>query len=255
MREARTVFLKLSLRNVKRSYQDNVIYFMTLILAVNVFYMFNSLACQEYLATVLYASTIDSIATVKRLIVYLWVFISIIFGFLIMYMNHFLFKRRKQELAIYLTLGMERRTISGILLFETLIIGILSLGIGIGIGVPLSQVLSYITQFSFVFSWAVVGRTVLYFGVVFLVTRYRIISLIQAQKEQQKLNFTFSFISLVSFILAVGVLGVSYRIVLNQNADYYIFRESHLLFVFVLGIMGTSLLFLSLAGYLMVMIE
>ena len=267
------MFFKLSLRNVGRSFKDYGIYFITLILAVSIFYIFNSLSSQEYLTMVLQGTPLELAKTVEQLIVYLSVFVSFILGFLILYANSFLFKRRKRELGIYLTLGMERGNISGILLVETLVIGILSLGIGIGIGIPLSQVFSvlifrmldvYVTGLSFVFSWTVIGRTALYFGIMFLaviilniysVSRYKIISLIHAQKKKQKLGFTSSWISLGIFILGISLLGWAYGIVLSPNGYDYIIRGRYLLPVFFSGIIGTFLLFLSLAGFLMVMIK
>lgn len=267
------MFFKLSLRNVKRSYQDYAIYFITLILAISVFYVFNSLSSQEFLVMVLQGARIDGIEVVENIIIYLSMFIAVILGFLIIYANNFLFRRRKKELGIYLTLGMERRSIAGILLSETLMIGGISLGVGIGIGVLLSQAFGiivirmmnvHIEQLNFIFSWSVMGRTILYFGIMFLaviilnilsMSRYKIINLIHAGKQRQKLGFTSSWLSLTIFILAVAILAWAYKIVLSEDAFHYIFREGNILPVVALGIIGTLLLFLSLAGFLMVIMK
>jgi putative ABC transport system permease protein len=63
------------------------------------------------------------------------VFVSFILGFLIIYASRFLIKRRNKEFGIYLTLGMSKRKISLILFFETLIIGVISLGVGLALGI------------------------------------------------------------------------------------------------------------------------
>ena len=63
------------------------------------------------------------------------VFVAIILGFLIVYANQFLMKRRHQEMGIYLLLGMENRQVSKILLIETLLIGVLALIAGLVAGV------------------------------------------------------------------------------------------------------------------------
>ncbi len=63
------------------------------------------------------------------------VFVSFVLGGLIIYANNFLIKKRKKELGIYMTLGMPKGTISKILLFETLFIGVLSLVVGLGLGI------------------------------------------------------------------------------------------------------------------------
>ena len=54
-------------------------------------------------------------------------------------------KRRKKELGIYMLLGMDKGKISRILIIETLLIGIFSLGIGLAVGIFASQGLSAIT--------------------------------------------------------------------------------------------------------------
>ena len=61
------------------------------------------------------------------------VFVSIILGLLIVYANKFLINRRKKEFGIYMMLGMGKRQISKIIIFETIFIGIVSLGVGIAI--------------------------------------------------------------------------------------------------------------------------
>ena len=88
-------------------------------------------------------------------------FVSFILGFLIVYASRFLIKRRNKEFGIYLTLGISKRKISLILFLETLIIGIISLGVGLFLGTVLSQFMSILvanmfeadlTNFKFVFS-------------------------------------------------------------------------------------------------------
>lgn len=46
------MLFKLSLKNMKKSFKDYAIYFLTLILGVAIFYMFNSLDSQEAMMTV-----------------------------------------------------------------------------------------------------------------------------------------------------------------------------------------------------------
>src|SRR5699024_7647992 len=72
------------------------------------------------------------------------VFVAGVFCFLIVYANRFLMKRRKQEFALYMMLGMGKLRISALLVFETLIIGIASLAVGLVLGIALSQALSLI---------------------------------------------------------------------------------------------------------------
>ncbi len=105
------------------------------------------------------------------------VFVSFVLGGLIIYANNFLIKKRKKELGIYMTLGMPKGTISKILLFETLFIGVLSLVVGLGLGILVSQGMSVITanilgfdvkKFKFIISLSAMIKTVIYFGIIYL---------------------------------------------------------------------------------------
>ena len=135
------MLFKLSVKNMKKSFKDYAIYFLTLVLGVAIFYMFNSLDSQQAMLQVS-ESTRKLIALMIDMLGVVSVFIAIILGFLIVYANNFLVNRRKKEFGIYMTLGMGKRQISKIILLETLLIGILSLLVGIFIGVFASQYMS-----------------------------------------------------------------------------------------------------------------
>ena len=154
------MLFKLSIRNMKKSFKDYAIYFLTLVLGVAIFYMFNSLDSQQAMLEVS-QSTRSMIQLMVQMVGMISVFIAIVLGFLIVYANNFLINRRKREFGIYMTLGMGRRQISTIILFETILVGILSLVVGIFIGVFASQFMSILvaklfeadmTEFTFVFS-------------------------------------------------------------------------------------------------------
>ena len=132
------MLFKLSIRNMKKSIKDYAIYFLTLVLGVAIFYMFNSLDSQEAMMQVS-ESTKSMIKLMIQMLGMISVFIAIVLGFLIVYANNFLINRRKREFGIYMTLGMGKRQISSIILLETILVGILSLIIGIFIGVFASQ--------------------------------------------------------------------------------------------------------------------
>ena len=55
------------------------------------------------------------------------------------YVNSFLMKRRRRELALYAVLGLERRQVGAILLFETLYSYLISAGLGLLAGVLLTR--------------------------------------------------------------------------------------------------------------------
>ena len=171
------MLFKLSLRNIQRSFKDYTIYFMTLILGVAVFYLFNSIESQTVMMDVS-SSTREIITLMVNVLSGVSVLVSFILGFLIVYASRFLMKRRHKEFAVYMTLGMGKQQISSILLCETIMIGIISLVVGSIIGIALSQVMSIfvasmfeadMTRFTFVFSSSALLKTILYYGVIYIV--------------------------------------------------------------------------------------
>ena len=100
------MLFKLSVKNMKKSIKDYAIYFLTLVLGVAIFYMFNSLDSQQAMLEVS-SSTRDMIQLMIQVLGMLSVFIAIVLGLLIVYANNFLINRRKKEFGIYMTLGMR----------------------------------------------------------------------------------------------------------------------------------------------------
>lgn len=117
---------KLSLKNMRQSFKDYAIYFFTLILGVAIFYIFNAMDSQSIMLQAT-SSKKEMIELTVQVMSGLSVFVSFILGFLIIYASQFLIKRRKQEFAIYMLLGMSKVKISRILLLETLGVGFISL--------------------------------------------------------------------------------------------------------------------------------
>ena len=115
---------------MKKSVKDYAIYFLTLVLGVAIFYMFNSLDSQEAMLRVS-ESQRQIIQLMIQMLGMVSVFVAAILGLLIVYASNFLINRRKKEFGIYMTLGMGRRQISKIILMETIIVGIISLAIGL----------------------------------------------------------------------------------------------------------------------------
>ncbi len=103
------MLFKLSFENMKKSFKDYAIYFLTLVLGVAIFYMFNSLDSQEAMLTVS-ESTRSIIKLMISMLGMVSVFVAIILGLLIVYANNFLINRRKKEFGIYMTLRNGEKT-------------------------------------------------------------------------------------------------------------------------------------------------
>ncbi len=258
------MFFKLAVNNVRRSVRDYAIYFLTLTFGVCLFYVFNSIESQQAMAA-LSANQRQIIEMLTSAIGYVSIFISVILGFLVVYSNGFLMKRRKKELGIYMLLGMDKGKISRILIAETLIIGIFSLGAGLAVGIFASQGLSAITagifemdmsSFQFTFSLSALIKTLLYFGIIFVVvmifntisiSKYRLITLLQASRKSQTFRIRNIWVSVSAFAVSIACLAAAYYLILNKG---WTSSEIFLLCI-ILGCTGTLLFFFSLSGILL----
>ena len=264
------MLFKLSIKNMKKSFKDYAIYFLTLVLGVAIFYMFNSLDTQQAMLDVS-TSTREIIKLMIGMLNIVSVFVAVTLGLLIAYANNFLINRRKKEFGIYMTLGMGKRQISKIILFETILVGIVSLVCGIVIGVFASQFMSVLvaklfeadmSEFTFVFSREACIKTCIYFAIMYLavmifntitISRYKLINLLTAIKKNEKVKMKNPFISILIFLIAAGILGFCYYKV-TVEADTI--REiSQMLQIILLGILGTFLIFWSLSGFILRLVQ
>ena len=264
------MYSKIAFKNVKKSFKDYTIYFLTLTLAVCIFYSFNSIESQKAMME-MNASSADYVKGLSTTISYVSVFVAFILGSLILYANNFLIKKRHKELGIYMTLGMSKNKISRILILETVIVGLLSLISGLIIGLIASQGLSVLvaklfdfkmSAYTFVISTSAIGKTILYFGIMFLlvmifnsfvISKYKIIDLLTVGRKTEEIKFKNPFVYLVTFILCVISLVIAYKFVLDMgilNID-----SSKFFMSIGLGIVGTVLFFFSLAGFILYVVK
>lgn len=263
------MLFKLSLKNIKKSFKDYAIYFLTLILGVAIFYVFNSMDSQQAMLDIS-SSTREIIKLMLSLLAGVSVFVSFILGFLIVYANNFLIKRRKKEFGVYMTLGMGKGKISKILFIETLIIGIISLIVGLIIGIFASQLMSVVvakmfeadmTGYKFVFSQAAMVKTIIYFGIMYLlvmifntvtISNYNLIDLLTASKKNEKVKLKNKKLSVFMFLVSIVILALAYYKVLS---DTNLLNEKQFLMAIALGVVGTFLFFWSLSGFLLKLIQ
>lgn len=260
------MLFKLSIKNIQKSIKDYAIYFLTLVLGVAIFYVFNSIESQTVMMKVS-SNTLEIINLMNQLLSSVSVFISFILGFLIIYASRFLIKRRNKEFGIYLTLGMSKRKISLILFFETLIIGILSLGVGLLIGFLLSELMSLLvanlfeadmTNFRFIFSSSAALKCLIYFGIMYLivmifntisVSKCKLIDLINSSKKTEKIKLKNPILCVIIFIIACVMLIYSYYFV---TSDSKLSGDVTSLYIpIVLGALSTFLIFWSLSGLIL----
>ncbi|MDR0650545.1 MAG: hypothetical protein LBG59_03975 [Candidatus Peribacteria bacterium] len=88
---------KLASKNIRKCIKDYSIYFFTLVLTVAIFYVFNALEAQSVMSSFSAAKS-GILHQIAKILANLSVFISCVLGFLIVYANNFLVKRRKKEI-------------------------------------------------------------------------------------------------------------------------------------------------------------
>ena len=106
------MLFKLAVKNIRKSLKDFAVYFITMVLAVAVFYMFNSLDSQN-ISVLLQDPESNLLQMIYNIMVSVSVFVVIVFCFLIVYANRFMLKRRKQEFAVYLLLRANKAKSNG----------------------------------------------------------------------------------------------------------------------------------------------
>lgn len=260
------MLFSLSIKNMKKSIKDYGIYFFTLVIGVAIFYVFNSLETQTVMEQ-LSESTKSIITLMTRTLEIVSVFVAAVLGFLMVYANRFLIRRRKKEFGVYFLLGMGKGGVSRILFFETVFIGVISLAVGLCIGVFGAQLASItvanmfqvdMSRFTFTFSPDAFRKTILYFSMMYFIVmifntvsvrRSRPIELLQSGRKNEELKMKNTTSCTIVFLIAVLVLGHAYWQVTGgvEKLQY----ADALIVPILEGTVATFLIFWSLSGLLL----
>ena len=125
---------ELAVRNVKRQVGNYLIYFLTVAFTVALIFAINNVIfCSQLMQ---YAEVIEQL---KYSMITFTIFVSLIVAFVLGYATSFMLKLRKREFGVYLTLGMTRKNILILFIFETLLLCAAALAVGILLGFVLYQ--------------------------------------------------------------------------------------------------------------------
>ena len=123
----------LALSNIRKNKQIYIPYLLTSAFTVMMFYVVHSLSINTGL---------NEQSTTAPFVLSLGKWVVSIFSFIFLfYMNSFLMKRRKKEVALYNILGMEKKHVMIMMLFETIFTSLISLFIGIVFGAVFSKLM------------------------------------------------------------------------------------------------------------------
>ena len=124
---------RLALSNIRKNAKIYLPYLLTSTFTVMMCYVIHSLAVNQSLR-----NTSSTAPVVLMLGTWVVIFFSVIFLF---YVNSFLIKRRKKEIALYNILGMEKKHVMIMMFCETIFTTVVSLVLGILFGAIFSQLM------------------------------------------------------------------------------------------------------------------
>ncbi len=208
-------FISLAINNVKKNFNNYIMYLVSAVFSVMIFYIFCSIAFNE-----VFVKLADN-KPIVRVMFQSSAGIVALFSFVfIWYSNSFFLKSRKKEIAIYSMIGMEKKQIAKMLFYENSIIGALAILCGIILGAMFSKYFSlmliYLMKETFDIKFNIVPKafeiTILAFFILFLLNslhsysiiyRYKLIELLSAQKEGEKAPKASLVMSILSLIFIV----------------------------------------------------
>ena len=169
------MYLKLALKNMKQSTKDYLIYMITLVLSVAMFYGFFSIVSPYYSNMLPISIHMEILNKAMRIAVPA---VGILILILVPYVNRYMLKRKQKEFALQTIIGMEQRTVAWIFFLENLMIGALALILGILSGTILSQLINAVVLKAFKQEFKLyfmlfpdtVLWTVCFFGIIFFIT-------------------------------------------------------------------------------------
>ncbi|RRG17769.1 ABC transporter permease [Weissella viridescens] len=127
---------KIALKSLRQKWRDYSVLVIGSLIAVAIFYMFSAIATNEPL--------LKSMSTMtKQVIVIVFVFGEIFLGIItfvyLNFANNFLLRLRQKDYGLLAMLGASKRQVGGLLMRETLFIGVIATAFGILVGAGLTK--------------------------------------------------------------------------------------------------------------------
>lgn len=244
----------ITFRNVKRNFHNYLMYFVSMVFCIMIYYTFTSIEYNKQVADLAAESMKVSTAFHAASIV-----IAVFVAMFIWYSNSFFTKKRKKEVALYSMLGVKKKQIGRMLFYENIVMGGMALAFGILIGTLFSKlfvmilinIMSFDVNVKFVISLKAIISTIKVFLVIFIIAsvhsytliyRFQLIELFKSEKVAQKQPKA----SLALALLSIIFIGMGYYMALTYKFDSY----SKLLIILVSTIIGTYMFFSSLLVFI-----
>ena len=244
------IYSRLALTGIKKNKKLYIPYILTCICMVMMFYIITFLSSSDMMMNYPGGETMRGILGFG---VYVIGFFAVIFLF---YTNSFLVRRRKKEFGLYNILGMGKRNIARVMLWETLFIGAFSIVLGMALGVLFSKlaelvmvnIMSMDVTFGVTIDYKAIYYTVVLFAVIFfliLLNSLRQVHLSNpiallhsenAGEKPPKANWFFA-------VLGVLILGCAYYLAVTIKDP--VTTLAAFFFAVIMVIVATYLIFIS----------
>lgn len=244
------IYSRLALTGIKKNKKLYIPYILTCIGMVMMFYIITFLSSSDRMMNYPGGETMRGILGFG---VYVIGFFAVIFLF---YTNSFLVRRRKKEFGLYNILGMGKRNIARVMLWETLFIGAFSIAVGMALGVLFSKlaelvmvnIMSMDVTFGVTIDYKAIYYTVVLFAVIFfliLLNSLRQVHLSNpiallhsenAGEKPPKANWFFA-------VLGVLILGCAYYLAVTIKDP--VTTLAAFFFAVIMVIIATYLIFIS----------
>lgn len=253
-------------RNVKKSFREYFIYFLTLTLGVAMFYTFHALTdIQSTMQLVDWQSM--AMWTLGQSLTIFSAFVLVVMALLMIYANAYLMRTRAKELGVYLLLGMENSGVAKILFVESIAIGLAAYVAGILLGIVVSQgavilVLRYFDEklpFHFLISTSAMAKTALFFAALDLIVlvaniirsySITLIGLFKLREKNEKMIATGKVFDAILFVLGAISLGYAYHLI---RVSGFLPSERSFWNSLLFGTVGTFLVFRGFASFFIIL--
>lgn len=168
--KALTLYPKLTINGISKNRQAYIPYILTCVGMVMMFYIVSFLSKSDFVANMPGGDTMKMLLTFGCVILVLF---SAIFLF---YTNSFLIKSRKKELGLYNILGMSKKNIAAVMLWESVIVYAISAVAGIICGILFSKaaellvtnLLKESVNYAFSINPSSITQTLFWFAIIFV---------------------------------------------------------------------------------------
>ena len=216
-------YLKLALSGIRKNKKTYVPYILTGIGMVMMYYIVSFLSCSSSVAAMHGGDVVREFLSLGSNVIGLFALI------LLFYTNSFLMKRRKKEFGLYNILGMGKNNLSRVLIWETLIISVISIIGGLGCGILFSKAVELLigrmlgsdVGFRFEILKRPISEAFIIFAVIFILILInslrqiyfsKPIELIHSESVGEKPPKGNWFIALIGAILLIGAYYISVTI-------------------------------------------